>query len=328
MNYLKFNPNKKIGIFSPSMPITVYCPKRYARSKKFLSEKGFHFVEGSLTNKIDGYRSGTIAARAQEFNELLYNNEIGCIIATIGGMNTNAILPYIDYEYLKNHPKLIIGYSDVGALLLAIYAKTGIHTIYGPALLSAFGEIGPLADASFTYFSKLFIEDSSFPHKIPAPYAYSDEHVDWEEQSEAKNLYKNEWICVKEGIAQGRCIVSNLGTLAYTFGTSYFPKIKEGDILVLEDTMDNPMQVERAYAHLKLAGIFELVGGIILGKHALYDSLNTAKKPKDILLEFVEKEIPILADVDIGHTLPVMSFVNGSIIKLNSTKKEIEVIEL
>lgn len=328
MNYLKFNLNKKIGIFSPSLPITVYCPKRYQRSKQFLLQKGLMIQEGSLTNKIDGYRSGTIQARANEFNELLYNDEVGCIIATVGGMNTNALLPYIDYEYLKNHPKLIVGYSDVGALLSAIYAKTGIHTVYGPALLSAFGEIGPLADASFTYFAKLFIENTIFPHRIPAPHAYTDEHVDWEEQTEMKSLYRNEWLCVQKGLVIGRCIVMNLGTLAYTFGTEYFPEIKAGDILVLEDTMDNPMQVERAYAHLKLANIFDLVGGIIIGKHALYNDLDTKRKPADILMEFIDRDIPILAEVDIGHTLPVMSFVNGSIVKLDSEKKEIEVITL
>lgn len=323
MSYLKIK--KKIGIFSPSLPIGVYFPKRLQRAIDFLTQHGFEIKQGGLTHSKYNYLSGDIKSRAKEFNELLYDDEIDCILATIGGMNTNAILPYIDYEYLKKHPKLIVGYSDVGALLSAIYAKTGIHTVYGPCLLSAFGEIGVLANASLTYFSKLFVEETLFPHYIPKPHAYSDTYVDWNTQTEMLPLFKNEWKTVRSGITSGRCLIFNLGTYAYTYGSEYFPEIKQGDILVLEDTMDNPMQIERAYAHLKLCGVFEKVGGIILGKHANYDHLGMNIYPYDLILLYVEKQIPILAQVDIGHTLPVMSFVNGSNIELDATNQKITV---
>lgn len=319
---------KTIAIFSPSMPISVYYPERFKRAVTFLEKQGFKVILGNLTYHTEGYRSGNIQERANEFNQLLYNQEVDCILASIGGMNTNSILPYIDYDYLKAHPKLIVGYSDVSALLNAVYAKTGIHTVYGPALTSAFGEIGPLADASFIYFKKLFIEHQIFPHAIPKPHAYTDEHVDWETQTDMKKLYVNNWKTVKNGVATGRLIISNLGTLAYTFNTEYFPEIKAGDILVLEDTMDNPMQVERSYAHLKLAHVFDIVGGIIIGKHASYDDLTTKKQPEDILLEFVKRDIPILANVDIGHTLPVLSLPIGGTITLDATNQKIIVEEI
>lgn len=319
---------KTIGIFSPSMPISVYYPNRFNRAVNFLKQQGIEVVYGNLTNFSDGYRSGDAKQRANEFNELLYNEEVDCILATIGGMNTNSILPYIDYEYIKKNPKLIVGYSDVSALLNAIYAKTGVHTVYGPTLMSAFGEIGPLANACFTYFSKLFIEGQILPHVIPKPHAYSDEHVDWETQSDMKKLYRNQWKTVRSGIVKGRLIISNLGTLAYTYGSEYFPEIKQGDILAIEDTMDNPMQVERSYAHLKLCGIFDKLGGIIVGKHASYDDLGTKKQPEDLLLEFIENDIPVLAQVDIGHTLPVLSLPIGSIITLDATNQTICIEEM
>lgn len=310
------------------MPISVYYPNRFNRAVNFLKQQGIEVVYGNLTNFSDGYRSGDAKQRANEFNELLYNEEVDCILATIGGMNTNSILPYIDYEYIKKNPKLIVGYSDVSALLNAIYAKTGVHTVYGPTLMSAFGEIGPLANACFTYFSKLFIEGQILPHVIPKPHAYSDEHVDWETQSDMKKLYRNQWKTVRNGIVKGRLIISNLGTLAYTYGSEYFPEIKQGDILAIEDTMDNPMQVERSYAHLKLCGIFDKLGGIIVGKHASYDDLGTKKQPEDLLLEFIENDIPVLAQVDIGHTLPVLSLPIGSIITLDATNQTICIEEM
>ena len=72
-------------------------------------------------------------------------------MSTIGGTNSNAILPYIDYEAFKKDPKIVIGYSDATAVLLALYAKTGIPTFYGPALVPSFGEFGPFVDYTYNY---------------------------------------------------------------------------------------------------------------------------------------------------------------------------------
>lgn len=112
-----------IGIYSPSSPVTNTAINRFARSKKFLEDKGFYILEGKLTGKRDFYRSGSIEERAEELNELIRNPEVRCIMSTIGGMNSNSILPYIDYEAFKRDPKIVIGYSDVTAILFAIYAK-------------------------------------------------------------------------------------------------------------------------------------------------------------------------------------------------------------
>ncbi|HAS3151713.1 TPA: LD-carboxypeptidase, partial [Vibrio cholerae] len=97
-----------------------------------------------LTGKSDYYRSGSIRERAEELNQLIRDPNVRCIMSTIGGNNSNSLLPYIDYEALRNDPKIIIGYSDVTALLLGIYAQTGLITFYGPALVASFGEYPPL----------------------------------------------------------------------------------------------------------------------------------------------------------------------------------------
>lgn len=133
-NDLKISMGDCIGIFSPSSPITYNCPNRFNRGVKFLEAKGFKVLYGNLTGKSDFYRSGSIKERAEELNSLIRNPEVKCIMSTIGGMNSNSILPYIDYECFKTNPKPITGYSDVTAILLAIYAKTGITTYYGPVM--------------------------------------------------------------------------------------------------------------------------------------------------------------------------------------------------
>lgn len=154
----KLKVGDSIGIFSPSSPITYSCPKRFARAKKYLQNKGFKIVEGTLTGKYDFYRSGSIMERAEELNNLIRNTEIKCIMTTIGGMNSNSILPFIDYDEFKRNPKIIVGYSDATAILLAIYAQTGINTYYGPALVALFGELTPFVDTTYNYFQKILID--------------------------------------------------------------------------------------------------------------------------------------------------------------------------
>ncbi len=80
------------------------------------NRKCFVLVEGSLTGQSDKYRSGSIQDRAEELNQLIRDPSVRCIMLTIGGTNSNSLLPYIDYEALKSDPKIIIGYSDVNRI--------------------------------------------------------------------------------------------------------------------------------------------------------------------------------------------------------------------
>lgn len=155
-----------IGIFSSSSPVSATTPARYQRGKEYLARKGLRVLDGSLCGKQDFYRSGSIQDRAAEFNDLLYRDDVQILIASIGGNNTNSILPYIDYEYIKKHPKIIIGYSDTTALLLAIYAKTELVTFYGPALASSFGEFPPFVDQTYDFFRQMILESCSFPYEV------------------------------------------------------------------------------------------------------------------------------------------------------------------
>ncbi|WP_231170716.1 S66 family peptidase [Clostridium botulinum] len=297
-----------IGIFSPSTPITKFCPKRFQRGKQYLKNKGFKIIEGNLTGKSDFYRSGSIKERAEELNELIRNPEVKCIMSTIGGYNSNSILPYIDYEAFKENPKIIIGYSDVTAILLGIYAKTGISTYYGPAIVASFGEIEPFVHWTYKYFEDIFVNDLNFPYELQRPKYWTDEFIDWETQDRSKEKRENKWITVYDGVATGRVIGGNLDTMLGIWGSEYMPTIKEGDILFIEDSMKDAAIIERSFSLLKVNGVFERVSGIILGKHELFDDLNTGRKPYEILLEVLgDTKIPFIADFDCCHTHPMMT---------------------
>ncbi|WP_342545923.1 S66 peptidase family protein [Lysinibacillus sp. FSL K6-4013] len=317
-----------IGIYSPSSPATVTALERYERAKAFLENKNFQIVTGSLTGKSDYYRSGSPKERAEELNELLRNPNVDMIMSTIGGTNANSMLPYIDYEAFRRHPKWVVGYSDATAVLLALYAKTGISTFYGPALIPSFGEFAPLVNDTFKFFEHYFFKPQAIPYEIPMPPYWSDEPVNWLEKTVDKKLKKNEWLAIQGGVAEGRLIGGNVNAMYGFIGTPYFPEIVEGDILLVEDCLKNAAVVEKNFAMLKLHGVFNKVSGIILGKHECYDDLGTGRQPYDILLEQLDGiEIPILAEVDICHTHPMHPIAIGKRVKLDATAKKIYCIE-
>lgn len=316
-----------IGIFSPSSPITYTVPKRFHRAKAYLEAKGFKIAEGALTGKYDYYRSGTIKERADELNQLIRSPEVKCIMSTIGGMNSNSILPYIDYEAFKENPKIIIGYSDVTAILLGIYAKTGISTFYGPALVASFGEFPSFVDYTYEYFKDMLIEDKPLPYEFPMPEYWTDEYINWAEQGREKEKRKNKWITVYEGVARGRLIGGNLDTMQGIWGSPYMPEIKEGDILFIEDSLKDAATIERSFSLLKLNGVFDKVSGIILGKHELFDDMKTGRKPYEILLEVLgERQLPFIADFDCCHTHPMLTLPIGVEVELDATNKKVRML--
>lgn len=317
-----------IGVFNSSSPVSATVPARYERGKAYLCEKGFPVVDGSLCGKSDFYRSGTIRERAEEFNRLLYREDVKVLMASIGGNNTNSILPYLDYEYLKRHPKIIIGYSDTTALLLAVYAKTGLVPFYGPALASSFGEFPPFVDITYEGFIRMLCSRKQLPFVWEKPSFWTDEFVDWKTQDRGKEKQENRWISVNPGVCEGRLMGGNLNTMEGIFGTEYMPQIKEGDILLLEDSLKDACTIERSFSLLKLAGVFEKAGGILLGKHEKFDDNGTGREPWEILTEVMGKtDIPILADFDCCHTHPMFTMPIGCRVRLDAGGGKVSLLE-
>lgn len=321
-------PGDQIGIFSPSAPATVTAQIRFERSKQFLVDKGFEIIEGNLTGEIDTYRAGTPKERAVELNELIRNPAIKLIMSTIGGTNSNSLLPYIDYEAFKANPKMVVGYSDATAVLLSLYAKTGIPTFYGPSLIPSFGEFEPLVQDTYHYFEKFFMIPQSLPYEIPMPLFWSDEAVNWETKTKEKTLYKNEWVTAVAGLVEGRLIGGNLNAMYGMLSSPYMPEIQKGDILLIEDCAKDTAIIEKNFAMLKVSGILDKVGGIILGKHECFDDLGTGRKPYEVLLEILDDvNIPVLAEFDTCHTHPMHPMPIERNVVLNATDKKVYVTE-
>lgn len=313
-----------IGIFSPSCAATSWIPERTRLAIDFLKARGHNVVCGPLTGKDAGYRSGTIQERAEELNALIRNPDIRCIMAAAGGFVSNSILPYIDYEALRRNPKIVVGHSDVTAVLLAVYAQTGLITFYGPNLISTFGEAMPYSGESYDFFRNIVFGLENLPYAYPMPPVWTEDSIGLEETDAACTVRKNQWVCVRSGCAQGRLIGGNLDTLYGIWGSAYMPEIRQGDILYLEEVCGDPQQTERAISHLALCGVFERASGLVLGKCADYRFTGSKKNFWEVAMETLDKySFPILAEFNCGHTRPMHTLPIGCQVRLDAGKKQL-----
>jgi len=341
MSFPYLQPGETIGFFSPSSAVTAWAPKRTARGLRFLEAKGFRLRPGNLTGRQEAWRSGSAEARAGELNALLRDPDVRCVMSTIGGSNSNALLPFLDYDAFRRDPKPVIGYSDVTAILFALYAQTGIGTFYGPALAASFGEFPPLVEETFASFAAIVMGQAERPYSYLRPAAWTEAFLDWESQDRPKETRPNGWLTLRPGRVCGRLVAGNLNTMSGIWGTPYMPELRPGDILLLEDSLLTAATVERSFTHLALAGIFDRIGGLILGKHELFDHQESGKRAFELLHEALQnhakakaaagpfgtfREIPVLAEFDCCHTHPMLTLPIGAEVELDATEQRVVLV--
>ena len=314
-----------IGIFSPSVPATADYESASVRAERFLCDLGYKVRRGILWGKSSSYKSGTAAERAAEFNALLYDDEVECIMAAMGGFVSNGMLPYIDYEYFSAHPKIVVGMSDVTSLLMGLYSKTGVTVYYGPNFVTGFARQRSYAEFSLKAFENAVNRRDRY--YLSPPDHYSDELIDWNAISTEEKIIPNELITLCGGKAKGRLIGGNMNTLTSVWGTPYMPEIREGDILFLENTEEWAGYVERYAAWLKMCGVFDKIGGLIIGKHRCFDSCGTGIRAYEILLETIgEPHFPVLAEFDCSHCAPMLTMPLGVTAELDADRKNVTIV--
>ena len=303
-----------VGIFTPSYPAHTNYFEKYQHGIKVLEGMGFKVVEGSLT-KVggnQGYRSGTPQARAAELMELILDPKIDALISTIGGTNSSSLIPYLDFDAIRAHPKVICGYSDVTSLHLAILAYSGLSTFYGPAVMPSFGEwpdILPETKSSFLEAVQ-FHREGIRPLTPPAQWSHKIRNaLNREWKNKPREYEKNlGWKVLNKGTAESPVIVANLNTLMSSAGTTYFPKL-EGKILLIEQMNVSLANEERHLRHLERLGVFDVITGLIVGKPEVYNQENAPFGHDDLIMEIVgaNRSYPIVSGFDCSHTNPMLT---------------------
>ena len=208
------------------------------------------------------------------------------------------------------------------------FLRTSLAAVGAPALAASFGEFPPFVDETFESFRQIACGEAGFPFEYPLPVQWTDEFISWSAQDRSKTGVENDWLCVREGTCEGRLIGGNLNTMQGFFGTEYMPEICEGDVLLIEDSLKDAATIERSFSLMKLAGVFDRVGGIILGKHEQFDDCGSGRRPHEILMEVLgEFNRPLLAEFDCCHTHPMLTMPIGCRVRLDAGSKKVVLLE-
>lgn len=318
----KLKKGDKVMIIAPARGLKIIGQDVRQIATERLNKLGLEVVFAPNTTDAnwDYMGSSSIENRVEDIHTAFKDNSIKAILTVIGGFNSNQLLKYLDYELIRNNPKIICGYSDITALLNAITAQTGLQTYYGPHYSSLGMKYG--CDYTFEHFVKMLTTDNV--DEIEPSQVWSDDL--WFLDQEKRDFDANEgyWI-IHQGQAKGVIAGGNLCTYNLLLGTPYRRKFTEDTILFIEDTASAPLQdIERDLQALIHQEDFKNVKGIVIGRFQK-DSKITKEGLEYIINTKKElKNLPIIANVDFGHTYPLLTIPLGGTATINNNKIIIE----
>jgi len=306
----KLNEGDTIGIVSPASAIFESEP--YTIAKKSFEAMGLKVKFGKNTKNRYGHLAGTDEERAEELNEMFRDTSVKAIIALRGGSGSARILNKIDYDLIKQNPKIFIGYSDITALHLAIFEKTGLVTFHGPVAVSTWNNF------SYNHLKKLLFEKKALTFTNPS------------EKGNELVATKNRIRTINSGIGKGQLLGGNLSVLTGIIGSTYFPKNWKGKILYIEDIGEKIYAVDRMMTQIQLAGVFDQISGFIFGKctdcdpgGSGYGSLTM----EEVIDHYIKPlNIPAFSGAMIGHIDNNITIPNGIEAEINADSGTIKLL--
>lgn len=256
-----------IGIVAPASP---FDREIFSQGLETIRSMGFRTYVPDELLRESGYLAGTDEHRAKLVSQLFKDNHVNAIVCAKGGFGTIRILPLLDFSIIGENPKIFVGLSDITALLAALYTKCGMVTFHGP-LVTTLAKAPELT-------KKTMLSAISSDSKL--------------------EIKPNKGITIQPGKVEGPVVGGNLTTLCHLVGTAFEPIFK-GHILLLEDRGEANYRIDRMLFHMKLAGCFEGLVGLVLGSFKNCGPLEGIYR---IFAEiFQDSHIPILAGLDVGH---------------------------
>ena len=276
----------KVGIAAPAGPFEI---DRFEKGLAVIGAMGFIPVVDDDVYKRDRHLAGTDRHRARHLNRLFANDEIRAIFCARGGFGCLRVLPYLDFDLIREHPKTLIGFSDVTALLVTLIQRCGLAGLHGPVVTSAGG-----ADEGSRARLK-----QALTANAPADLAPVDPVV------------------IRAGRARGVLTGGNLATLCHLVGTEFVPDFS-GKIVLLEDVNEAPYRIDRMLTQMRLAGCFESMAGIALGS---FKDCGASEEVLAVIEDvFADFKGPILGGFEIGHGQTNMAVPVGVKVTIDTTQ--------
>ncbi|GAA5524442.1 putative murein peptide carboxypeptidase [Microbulbifer aestuariivivens] len=273
-----------VGLVTPASNVWEDEDVRFAGD--VVKSLGFKVKEGANLYQRSQYLAGPDAARADDFNRMFADPEVDAVFCLRGGYGTPRILPMLDYATIRKNPKVLLGYSDITALLNAIYQRCGLITFHGPIAAQNF------TDYTLEEFSRVLVHGES-PTRLGEAPAF--------EGGPGRVERHNRLTTFRGGRARGRLIGGNLSLICTLLGTPYEPDFR-GKILFLEDVGEAPYRIDRMLTQLWLAGKLDEVAGIAFGKFTEAETSGNTFSVEHVLRErCAGLEVPVVRGLMIGH---------------------------
>lgn len=290
---------------------------------KQFKERGYNIIETPNVRTNNKGRSSSKEKRAEEFMALIRDKEIKTIITARGGDFLLEILPLINFNEIKQNPKWVQGYSDTTGLIFCITTICDIATIYA----NNFAEFSMEPWHTSLENNLALLEGKEKKQKSFCKYqdGWQEEITGKEEYNLTKAVKWKNARLEKKIILQGRLIGGCIDILISLVGTKYdnvenfCEKYKEDGIIWFFDNCElSSESILRALWQLKEANWFKYSKGIIFGRNITRKSYYEISFEDAVMTVLDELNIPIIFDVDIGHVMPQMTFINGAIVNLES----------
>lgn len=291
----------------------------------------------SCDESMGFYSSADAQTRAEELMHAFKDADVKAIVCTIGGLTSHEMLEYLDFDVIRENPKVFSGFSDITTLHLAMYAKARLCTFYGPSALCQFGEFPKPHAYTMEYFWKAVLSTDPIGKILPSLEWTDDKTANWITKADIEYedaMKRNEgYIWLREGNAAGRILGGCLPVLLNVRGTEYMPDLS-GAILLLETPegheFDRGMSlddVNMVLGCLRVDGTLKKISGLVIGRAFAYTDTQVAELQRLVKYHTRDTNFPILYGVDCGHTNPIVTIPLGCHVALDSALNVFSILE-
>lgn len=310
----------EIRVVAPSKSLAVVKGEQRRLAEKRFDELGFKISYGKNVADHDEFFSSSIEERVEDLHDAFRDPNVKAIMAVLGGYNANQLLKYIDYQCIKENPKIFCGYSDITALNLAIYKKTGLVNYSGPH----FSTFGMKHGIDYTLASFLQAVTNDAPYEITPSTHWSDDPW-YLDQEKRKFVEQDAYFVINEGRAEGTLIGGNLCTMNLLQGTEFMPSLENSILFIEDDDESHSQTFDRDLQSLLHLPDASGIKGILIGRFQVESAVTEAALRKIIHSKKELAHIPVIANVNFGHVSPIATIPVGATATITASSEGTEI---
>jgi muramoyltetrapeptide carboxypeptidase len=327
----RVKPGSTVAIVSPSAPAIALWPHRAEQGTAYLRSLGLEVKLMPNAGGSEGWVSGSPEARADDIHSAFADQGVSVVLTSIGGNHSNQLLPHLDFDLIASNPKIFQGFSDSTVLCWAIMMRTGIRTFYGPALSANLGEYPNVFELTHSTMSGAWFGSEALRYE-PAK-EWTEEFLDWDQKADLarpRNMERGEgWVTIRPGVAEGPLLGGCIETICWHLkGSRFWPDLDRA-VFFLETSEEapSPAHVDAYLTDLEQVGVFESVSGFVVGRPRDYSPQDTEMLWQVCMQRTEPYGIPVLGNVDCGHTDPMLTLPLGCPAHLDAGAQTLETLE-